>query len=303
MVAVFSHRQRSRTAFVCCAVALGLIVSVRQSGAAEDGRACSDAYAKALDSVRSAHLLEARDLLQSCARAVCGKVLYEACTAMSAQVEADIPSVVPVVTDGGGAPRADVQVTMDGEPLARIDGHAVPVDPGVHDFAFSNSEGVFARRKVLVVEGQHNRPISPEASVLASPAKNVADAAPETISEPATPAATTRHGSRAFTYSLASVGLAGLAGFGVMTEWGRKDNGLLAQCSPSCPQASVDHVRHMYLAADISLGVGIAALAGAYWAFVHARSADEEQPREQALLFDLRPTRAGAVAGVTGTFR
>jgi hypothetical protein len=59
----------------------------------------------------------------------------------------------------------------------------------------------------------------------------------------------------------------------------------------------------MYFAADVSLGVGIAAVAGALWAFASSRSANEEYPGGQALQVDVRPTKSGAVAGVSGSFR
>jgi hypothetical protein len=322
MVSVSSHVHRSGGAIICGVLVVALIAGARRASAAEDDRACSVAYARAQERERAAHLLEARELLQTCAKASCGKVLYEACTAMFTQIEADIPSVVPVVTDGTGAPQVDVQVTMDGEPLtARIDGRAFRVDPGIHEFAFSLRDAVFATRKVLVVQGKHNRAISISADAAGRPAADkkvvVASAASEAAAEPAAapPEGTKldagnvvaespqRRGSLALTYTLATVGVVGIAGFGLMTEWGRKDNDLLAQCSPFCPHASVDHVRRMYVAADVSLSVGIAALVGAFWALAASRSANEEHPGEQALQLGVRPTKSGAVAGVSGSFR
>jgi hypothetical protein len=322
MVSLSSHLRRSCASIVCGVLVVASIAAARPAIAAEDERACSVAYARAQERERAAHLVEARELLQTCAKASCGKVLYEACTAMFTQIEADIPSIVPVVTDGAGAPRVDVQVTMDKEPLtARIDGRAFRVDPGMHEFAFSTSDGVFATRKVLVVQGKHNRAISISANASGRPVADrkvvVASAASAAADEPAAapPEGTKldagnvvaahqqRRGSLALTYTLASVGAVGIAGFGLVTEWGRKDNDLLAQCSPFCPQASVNHVRRMYFAADVSLGVGIAAVAGALWAFASSRSANEEYPGAQALQVDVRPTKSGAVAGVSGSFR
>ena len=60
-------------------------------------------------------------------------------------------------------------------------------------------------------------------------------------------------------------GLAAIAGYGVLTVWGRGDNDQLAKCTPNCPQASVDHIHNLYLAADISLGVGVAAVLTGGW--------------------------------------
>jgi hypothetical protein len=63
----------------------------------------------------------------------------------------------------------------------------------------------------------------------------------------------------------------------------------------------VDHVSHMYLAADISLGVGILALGAATWLFLAEPS--EEEPRStQAYRFDVQPTASGAFATVRRAF-
>lgn len=322
MASLPAHRHPPRASLVFGVLIVGMIAAARGARAADDDGTCHLAHARAQESGRAAHLVEARELLQTCAKVRCGKVLYEACTAMLTQVEADLPSIVPVVTDGNGAARIDVQVTVDGKPLAeRLDGRAFPVDPGMHEFAFTTSDGLVAARKLLVVQGQHNRAIRVSTGGSARTAADkkavVAPIAPKTPDEPtAAPPEGTRldagnavaeqqpkRGSPVLTFTLATVGVAGLAGFGLMTEWGRKDNRLLAQCSPFCPQASVDHVRRMYLAADISLGVGIASLVAAYWALASSRAANEEHPSEEALLFDLRPTASGAFAGVSGVFR
>jgi hypothetical protein len=68
---------------------------------------------------------------------------------------------VLVATDVAGAPRADVRVKMDGNVFApELNGKALPVDPGLHEFAFSADGRVFATMKVLIVQGQRNRVIS-----------------------------------------------------------------------------------------------------------------------------------------------
>jgi hypothetical protein len=110
-------------------------------------------------------------------------------------------------------------------------------------------------------------------------------------------------GMSALTYSLGGVGLIGLGGFGLLTEWGRRDNRMLAQCSPSCPQATVDHIRRLYIAADISLGVGIAAIGAACWVYVSSRSTKEERSSRESVVFDLQPTKSGALLALSGSFR
>jgi hypothetical protein len=155
-----SHRART-AALVAFAIAGALsAVTGRAARGAEDERICSAAYEEAQERERSAHLLQAKELLQKCAKARCSRLLQQACTTTYTRIESDIPSVVPIVTDEAGTPRVDVQVKMDGEPLtAQIDGRALSVDPGLHEFTFSTSEGIVATRKVLVAQGQRNRPI------------------------------------------------------------------------------------------------------------------------------------------------
>jgi hypothetical protein len=93
------------------------------------------------------------------------------------------------------------------------------------------------------------------------------------------------------------VGVAGIAGYGLLTYWGRKDNDKLAECSPACNPAAVDHIRKLYTIADVSLGVGIAALVGGTsWWYVKSRRSKE------AVAVDVQPIRSGALASVKGAF-
>jgi hypothetical protein len=75
----------------------------------------------------------------------------------------------------------------------------------------------------------------------------------------------------------------------------------LAACSPSCAPSSVDHIRRLYLAADISFGVGGAALGVAALLFAISHSGSHEVAPSTAV-FDVRPTRSGAAASFQGVF-
>lgn len=122
---------------------------------------CSSAYQKALDEQRSGHLREAKELLGVCAKAACGDFLAHECTKLYTLTDSDIPSVVPVVTDGSGRPLSLVEVRMDGDLLtSKLDGEPLAVNPGNHEFSFSTNQGTFAKRTVLIMQGQHNRKIA-----------------------------------------------------------------------------------------------------------------------------------------------
>jgi hypothetical protein len=104
----------------------------------------------------------------------------------------------------------------------------------------------------------------------------------------------------------AGVGVAALGAGALLTYWGRKDTDLLGPCSPSCSPASADHIHNLYLAADISIGVGIAALAGSYWAYARSRSTQEAGEEEVAVrstpTLVVAPTPSGAVGALAGHF-
>jgi hypothetical protein len=226
----------------------------------------------------------------------------------------------------------------------KLDGRAWQLDPGRHELSFSADGEVFSTQEVLVVQGQRNRTVqatltTPEKrGAREKKAAAVADAIPAASRKPrdvtvppaeavardaverepaqrqdgaaeAPPLEVTAKGeprSRmpALTYVLGGTGVIGLAGFGLLTYWGRKDADILASCSPSCAQSSADHIHRFYVASDVSLGVGVAALVGAYWAYAHNKSVSqkEDAATETAYVFGIAPTAAGAVGAISGTF-
>jgi hypothetical protein len=287
---------------------------------ADAARGCALASDRAQAKWQAGHLREARELFLSCTKASCG-ARAQRCRAAVAQLEQDTPSVVPVVTDASGAPVLEVTVKLDGQTLiSRLDGRGVPVDPGPHEFSFSTERGVFDTQKVLIVEGQRNRVIaatapaadaSPPAAAEAAPAPVVAQpalaaGAGVAFSAPTTPAkgsetdAQTR-GPSALTYVVAGAGLAAVGTSLLLVNWGSDDNERLNQCAPNCSQASVDHVRHLYIAADVGMGVGVVALGVATWLLVSDLSG-ERAPSRGAYAVDVKPLARGAYATLGGAF-
>jgi len=140
--------------------ARGEPVAPKRDGEEEAG-ACLAAFKSAEAHEQAGHLVEAGRLFGACGAAWCGSPLWQECAARNTRVRSYTPSVVPFAVDASGAPRADVEVKMDGLVLAsRLDGRALLVDPGTHEFAFSTKGGVFATKRVTVVRGQRNLPIS-----------------------------------------------------------------------------------------------------------------------------------------------
>jgi hypothetical protein len=109
-------------------------------------------------------------------------------------------------------------------------------------------------------------------------------------------------GSRVAPYVAGGLGLAGVGGFALLSYWATTDNNLLLRCSPDCSQASVDHVRDLYIAADVSLGAGIVGLGAATWMFLAAEPVKHAQPNPSGYVVDVKPSRSGMFATVSGTF-
>jgi hypothetical protein len=314
---------------------LGILLAVTLSlaaapalGASKSEKVCLATFKGGQDLEGQGHLRQAQQQYQTCAKATCGTFIKQQCSLRYTQLENDIPSVVPVALDEGGNPISEVKVSMDGEPLAsKIDGRSLLVDPGLHEFSFQTAGGALSTQKILIMQGQRNRPITVEIAVsvgkaspsgsplqraslvndrpaIESTAGVTVDADPMDHDDPGTPALRHRYGVAPWVAG--GVGLAGVGGYALLTFWGRKDNDLLGNCTPQCPQASVDRVKKLYLMANISLGVGAVALAGATYLFIRNRATSSEvatrNKKHPAYAVDVQPLPSGAVASLRGAF-
>jgi hypothetical protein len=303
--------------------------------ASQANRVCAFTYRTAVQTELAGRLREAKETYLACAKPACGVLIRNQCSGRYMQLESDIPSVVPLVTDEAGRDRSDVQVTMDSELLtSRVDGRALPVDPGPHEFSVIADGAILARRKVMILQGQRNRPITlalnqgergKKAPVVATeaavetkplietpapdrqPAENAAVDKTEAERNPPEkvapePVDKVSSGPGVAPYILGGVGLLGIGTWGALTYWGRKDNAELSACAPSCSQASVDHVKNLYLAADVSLLVGAASLGTSIVLFITNPGTKEKPPSQASYRFDVRPAPSGGFATVSGVF-
>jgi hypothetical protein len=323
-------------------LALASSPALAQSAHPRDEEACLNVLKEAKAKEQGGELQAARVLLRQCAQNPCSGFVRQQCINRNIKLEMDTPSVVLLVTDAGGGSRTDVQVKVDGEPFAStLDGRALPIDPGMHDFSFIADGHVFATQRILIVQGQRNRFITanigrsgsrgavaadesavptseeqvaklpvarPRAKVAEAAADQKAAAEPEATAESSAAESTAEQGTapkhrRILPWVLTGVGAAGLGAGAVFTLWGRKDNNNLSACSPNCSDATLSHIKRVYQAADIAIGVGVAALAAAYWSYAFSQSSTgESKSSETALRLDVAPTTSGGFAAVSGRF-
>lgn len=146
---------------------------------------CKSSYETARKLEAGGHLCEAQALYLACFKANCGATLEDRCLGKYVSLVGEIPTVMPVATDEAGRIRVDVQVNVDGRPMAsQTDGRAFPVDPGAHRFTFATTQGIFAIRDVVLHRGEHYRRIHVGAAVV-RPASMVPRAPPSAAAPPA----------------------------------------------------------------------------------------------------------------------
>jgi hypothetical protein len=232
---------------VCAALALAVMPAL-----ADDKAACLAAAASG-QKLRDAHaLVEARDQFRRCAAAGCPAVVQSDCAGWVEAVEKVLPTVVLSAKNAAGADLFEVKVSLDGKPLAaRLDGQAIPIDPGAHAFHFEAAGGT-ADQQILVKEGALSQPVT---AVIAA-----AQAASPTPPQPAGGGS----GQRTVAFVVGAVGIAGiLAGsvLGVMasSSWTSAQN----ECgSPDrCPQPG-QGVSDEHTASGLATGSTIAFVAG-----------------------------------------
>jgi hypothetical protein len=104
-------------------------------------------------------------------------------------------------------------------------------------------------------------------------------------------------------YVIGGAGVASLGASLALATWGRQDDELLARCAPNCRRESVDHVKNLYFAADISLGVGVLALGAATYLYVASQPGSDDPTRDRsAVAVDVKPIRSGGFATLEGSF-
>ena len=264
------------------------------TGRAEDTEAaptldaCIEAHEQAQIHRKNGALLLARERLMTCSRDACPDIARVDCGRWLGEIRQEIPSVVLGARNPDGTDAVDVSVRLDGSPLTnRLDGAAVEMDPGVHVLRLEAAGALPKEQRFVLRVGERNRSIMVALEALPKSAP-----APVPEASSLSPAA----------YVLAGVGVLGLAGFGYFGLTGLSKESDLEACKPNCATDDVDAVRTRYLAADISLAVGLVGLGGASYLYF-TRSGDPPNADGGATVaVRVVGGSQGAGAAVTGTF-
>jgi hypothetical protein len=201
----------------------------------------------------SGKLVQARDQLLTCMK-VCPRLVQNDCGPWLHDVEARLASIVIRATDPSGREITDVRVMVDGTALtSRLDGLAVPVDPGVRKLTFEHDGHPTIVQDVTIREGEKARAITVRFE-------------DPPVAKPEPPPYPPHREARLPTSAiiLGGVGVVGMGLFTVYHVSAKNDLDTLREgCAPRCPESEVEAVDRKIFVSNVALGVGIAALAAA----------------------------------------
>jgi hypothetical protein len=231
---------------------------------------CLDAHRNAQELKHGGKLLEAQEHLAICSSGSCPGVVISDCGTWLADLEQSTPSMVfELRLDGKEASLA--KVFIDNEPVADRT-HAVKVNPGRHTVRVELPPFEPHEEDVVLPEGQRMRLISVQfTSKRKDPAPVETAPSPKPLFRP-TPV---------LVYPLGALGIVGLGGFGAFALLGKAEQTKLEDgCAPRCSNAELSKMKRWYTVADVSAGVGAAALVGAV--IVYLARPTREVDRETA---------------------
>jgi hypothetical protein len=243
-------------------------------------------------------LRAARTDLLLCARELCPGVVRAECGRWLGEVDGLLPSIVVSARTAGGADVSDARVLVDGEALLdHLDGRPLALDPGSHQIRVESPGFLPFEETAVLSEGDKARSLV----LTLSPAHPTAAAG--TAPEGAAPSSSgTTRPVPVTVYVAGGIALAGLASFGTFGLLGRSEYfNLKSTCSPGCSSAQDSPVRTKLIAADVSLGVSIAALVGGAIFYLTRPSPGPIEPAH-GIGWHFNVTGRGAAAGADWVF-
>lgn len=149
----------ARSTLLSVVASLSLATFATSARAAPSARECIAANESSIQLRKAKHLREAREQLLICAEPSCPADIRTECARDVSEVTAAIPSLVISAQDAAGNDLVAVKVSMDGKPLAqRLDGSAIPLDPGPHDLELEAAGQPRVIKKTIVLrEGEKDR--------------------------------------------------------------------------------------------------------------------------------------------------
>lgn len=275
-----------RVARTGLAFALLASMLVPRGAQADEKRACVDAYKQAQIARKAGDYTAAREQLLVCSREACPLVVKQDCVPWLGEITRGIASIIVHAADPAGRPVDGATVSVDGKLVAsRLDGRPIDVSPGARTVRIEAEGAPAVERTVTLKEGEKNVGVD---VVVAIPAKT--EVAPVIALHRPVPV------------GAIALGVVGVLGFGAFATFGLLGNAKkseLEACRPGCNPDDVSVVKTYYIAADVAVGVGSAALAGALIWFLLRPSVPDDAPPATAAV---APVPGGALVSLQGRF-
>lgn len=248
--------------------------------------ACIAAYEQAQTLRKDGKPVAARVQAALCAKEGCPALLTKDCTRWVNELEALTPSVVLEPRAPNGRLRADVRVKLDGTRVAeKMDGRALPVEPGSHTLVFEADGLPAVVRIVQLREGEKNKKVT---------VTMAAAAEPTVLVRPIPAGVWLFGGASVFAFATS----AAFAMDGLL----KKND--LDQCRPRCGGDAVDAMSARFTYADVALGAGV--MAGAAAVYFLLTRPEVEAPQPSSAAFNAVPFAAplpgGGALGLGATF-
>jgi hypothetical protein len=241
------------------------LLSARAS--AEEGPAqCLQAYEDGQNLRRQGDLLSASQKLLACGGPACPVRMQRDCQRWWDEVQRSLPTVVFRVRGADNASLPGASIAIDGAAAQPLDGRALQMNPGQHLVVFEHPGYVPLRTPVFITEGEKLEPHDVTLTALSEVGRPQLASVPARLpAVPMDPAPPGTRPNRSWTGPIAAGAVAALGGVGLAYFGSSAKSGeqALDRCTPNCSQGSVDDVKRDYLMANLSLGVGVAALIGA----------------------------------------
>jgi len=131
---------------------------------------CIKTYEDSVPLRKHHQLKAARAKVLLCSSEACPADIRTECLNRLAEIDASMPTVVFEAKDAAGAMVFAVKVKMDGDLLTeRLEGSALPIDPGEHTFTFEVAGRPGVEKHLMIFEGDKLRRERVEFEALATP--------------------------------------------------------------------------------------------------------------------------------------
>jgi len=241
--------------------------SVGEASAQRSAQTCVTASEEGQVAQKSGDLLRARERLLLCAAESCPAVVRTDCAVWMREVELALPSLVVSASDEDGHDVFEGTLEIDGKrSVESLSGKAIPLNPGRHAVRLIVPGHGPLDESVLLAEGEKSRVLHLRFPLRAAPAT------PPTERNPPKGEVKGSPGIPPVSIALFGGALLGVGGFATFGYLGSKEVDKLdaSRCKPDCAVDDVSRARTFFLAADISLAVGIVCAGLGVWTLLRA---------------------------------